>query len=164
MSKPLPQAIKGIKTAVQLQRQLANAVVLFMNYRRYHWLTCDPTRRELHNLFDEYSKQIRSTAEAIDERIRKLGSEPISSYQQIKCIATVCAARRQQDVRSMLLEANQHARKVILELHGVSKQALGFSDMETLSLLSSITGIHEKQERKLREILNSPAAGIIFFN
>ena len=44
------------KTVVmQLQRQVANAYLLYTNYKHYHWQTYGPLFRDLHLLFDEFA-------------------------------------------------------------------------------------------------------------
>ena len=43
-------------TVEHLQRQLANAFVLYANYKHYHWQTFGPLFRDLHLLFDEFAQ------------------------------------------------------------------------------------------------------------
>jgi DNA-binding ferritin-like protein len=48
---------KGAKDAAQvvatLQRQQANALVAYLNYKKYHWLSYGPLFRDIHLLLDE---------------------------------------------------------------------------------------------------------------
>ena len=39
-----------------LQRQVANAFVLYANYKHYHWQTYGPLFRDLHKLFDQLAE------------------------------------------------------------------------------------------------------------
>src|SRR5260370_1128056 len=41
-----------------LQREQASALVLFLNYKKYHWLTYGPHFRDLHLLFEEHGTQV----------------------------------------------------------------------------------------------------------
>ena len=44
-----------------LQRQLANAFVLYANYKHYHWQTFGPLFRDLHLLFNEFATAVLAT-------------------------------------------------------------------------------------------------------
>ena len=41
-----------------LRRQVANAFVLYTNYKQYHWQTHGPLFRDLHLMFDEFAQQV----------------------------------------------------------------------------------------------------------
>ncbi|HEV8715538.1 MAG TPA: ferritin-like domain-containing protein [Candidatus Binatia bacterium] len=62
---------------MQLQRQVANAYVLYANYKHYHWNTYSPLFRDLHLLFDEFAEAVRATTDKLAERIRMIGQDPI---------------------------------------------------------------------------------------
>src|SRR6266566_7386179 len=54
LPKEISQENKEDHPVVQhLQRQMANAFVLYANYKHYHWQTFGPLFRDLHKLFDE---------------------------------------------------------------------------------------------------------------
>ena len=44
-----------------LQKQVANAFILYSNYKHYHWQTFGPLFRDLHLLFDEFAKDVLAT-------------------------------------------------------------------------------------------------------
>jgi DNA-binding ferritin-like protein len=56
-----------------LQRQVANALVLYANYKHYHWQTFGPLSRDLHLMFDEFAKDVLETIDEMAERIRMIG-------------------------------------------------------------------------------------------
>ena len=58
-----------------LQRQVANAFVLYANYKHYHWQTFGPLFRDLHLMFDEFAKQVLETTDDMAERIRMIGQD-----------------------------------------------------------------------------------------
>src|SRR5262245_61018688 len=58
-----------------LQQQLANAFVLYANYKHYHWITFGPLFRDLHLLFDEFAKDVLATIDEFAERIRMIGPD-----------------------------------------------------------------------------------------
>ena len=53
-----------------LRRQVANAVVLYLNYKHYHWQTYGPLFRELHKLFDRFAEDVLETLDPFAERVR----------------------------------------------------------------------------------------------
>ena len=57
-----------------LQRQVANAFVLYANYKHYHWQTFGPLFRDLHKLFDKFADEVLSTIDELAERIRALAA------------------------------------------------------------------------------------------
>ncbi|WP_275575012.1 ferritin-like domain-containing protein [Neosynechococcus sphagnicola] len=44
---------KATALITALNRQQANALVAFLNYKKYHWLTFGPLFRDLHLLFED---------------------------------------------------------------------------------------------------------------
>jgi len=60
-----------------LQRQLANAFVLYANYKHYHWQTFGPLFRDLHLLFDEFATAVLGTIDDFAERLRMIGQAPL---------------------------------------------------------------------------------------
>ena len=58
-----------------LRRQVANAFVLYANYKHYHWQTYGPLFRDLHKLFDEIAKDVLTTIDPMAERMRMIGQD-----------------------------------------------------------------------------------------
>src|SRR6516225_4295355 len=58
-----------------LQRQVANAFVLYANYKHYHWQTFGPLFRDLHLMFDEVAQDVLETIDDMAERIRMIGQD-----------------------------------------------------------------------------------------
>src|SRR4030095_6732499 len=57
-----------------LQTQTANAIVLYLNYKHYHWQTFGPLFRDLHKLFDRFAEDVLETLDPIAERVRMIGT------------------------------------------------------------------------------------------
>jgi starvation-inducible DNA-binding protein len=51
-----------------LHRQQANALVAYVNYKKYHWLTYGPLFRDVHLLLDEQATQTYETIDEFAER------------------------------------------------------------------------------------------------
>ena len=61
---------KELPVVQRLQRQMANAFVLYSNYKRLHWQTYGPLFRDLHKMSDEFAEEVLPTIEEIAERVR----------------------------------------------------------------------------------------------
>src|SRR5881628_373641 len=94
-------------TLVQsLQRQVANAFILYGNYKHYHWQTFGPLFRDLHLMFDEFAKANLEMIDEFAERVRMIGQDPIFEFQQFQKSASVQAAKPGQNLRRMIEEAD----------------------------------------------------------
>ena len=72
-NKPNSEVVKG------LQQQVANAFILYLNYKHYHWQTFGPLFRDLHRLFDEFAEEVfrrwRESEGCVAEAMAGLGDE-----------------------------------------------------------------------------------------
>ena len=136
-----------------LQRQVANALVLYLNYKHYHWQTYGPMFRDLHLLFDEFAKAVLDTLDEFAERVRMIGQNPVASPQEMLTTASVKVAARGQTMRDMIQEADTNLLTVIKEIRAGARAADEHDDPGTVDLFSKFVQIHEKHEWWLRDIL-----------
>src|ERR687895_1283380 len=136
-----------------LQRQVANALVLYLNYKHYHWQTYGPMFRDLHLLFDEFAQAVLETIDEFAERVRMIGQDPVASPQEMLATASVKVAERGQTMREMIKEADDNLLIVIKEMRAGARAADGADDPGTVDLFSRFVQIHEKHEWWLRDIL-----------
>ena len=150
----LSQANEPTNVIVEhLQTQVANAFVLYTNYKHYHWQTYGPLFRDLHLLFDEFANAVLATVDDFAERIRMIGQNPVSRPDDIMKQATVQVADREQSMRSMIEEAAANLITVISEMRSAARVADDENDPGTVDLFSRHVQIHEKHEWWLRDIL-----------
>ena len=137
-----------------LQRQVANAFVLYANYKHYHWQTFGPFFRDLHLLFDEFAGGVLGTVDEMAERIRMIGQD-IREVQlrQMQDAANVQSTSAGKSMREMIEEADANLLIVIKDMREAVKAAEQSNDPGTVDLFSKIVQIHEKHEWFLREIL-----------
>jgi starvation-inducible DNA-binding protein len=138
-----------------LRRQVANAVVLYANYKQYHWRTYGPHFRDLHKLFDEFAEVVQTTEDELAERVRMIGQDPPGSLSEMLSLATVGSAVTGSSMREMIEEANRHALIVIAEFREAATIADEHDDPGTVDVCSRLVQIHEKQEWWLRDILRN---------
>jgi starvation-inducible DNA-binding protein len=136
-----------------VQRQVANAFILYTNYKHYHWQTYGPLFRDLHLLFDEFAKAVLATVDDFAERVRMIGQDPISSPEEFLKTASVKVAERDQTFRQMVAEADANLLFVIKEMRLAARTADEQEDPGTVDLFSRHVQIHEKHEWWLRDIL-----------
>ena len=67
--------LQAQQTVVEtLNREQANALVAYLNYKKYHWLTYGPLFRDLHLLFEEQGAEIFAMIDELAERSLMLDS------------------------------------------------------------------------------------------
>ena len=136
-----------------LQRQVANAFVLYANYKHYHWQTFGPLFRDLHLMFDEFAQAVLATVDDFAERLRMIGQDPIFRPDEVENAATVQVSREATTMREMVEEADSNLLTVIKEMRAAARVADEHDDPGTVDLFSRHVQIHEKHEWFLRDIL-----------
>src|SRR5262245_40438711 len=148
-----------------LQTDLANAWVLYANYKHYHWESYGPLFHDLHVMFDDFAEAVFDTiddfAEAVvdtiddfAERIRKLGFhiEPVQ-LTQFQSAAIVQSSSASLSEVEMIQEAHANLLLVIQRMRIACRIADDNNDPGTVDLYSKTVQIHEKAEWFLRQVL-----------
>src|SRR5919198_5747529 len=138
-----------------LQRQVANAFVLYANYKHYHWQSFGPIFRDLHKLFDRLAKDVLSTIDELAERVRMIGQDPPAHLLEAADLASVAVAAPHSTMREIVEEANRHLLVVIKEVRRAAKIADEHGDPGTVDLFSRVVQIHEKHEWWMRDLLRT---------
>src|SRR5690349_3547832 len=136
-----------------LQRQVANAFVLYANYKHYHWQTFGPLFRDLHLLFDEFATAVLATIDDFAERLRMIGQDPIFRPEDIERFASVKVSGDAGTMREMIAEADANLIIVIREMREAARVADDNDDPGTNDLFAGLVRVHEKHEWWLRDIL-----------
>jgi starvation-inducible DNA-binding protein len=136
-----------------LRRQVANAIVLYLNYKHYHWQTYGPLFRDLHKLFDQLAEEVLESIDPLAERVRMIGQDPPAHPLESVEIASVVRAAPHSTMRQMAEEADRNALIVIKELRQAARTADEHEDPGTVDLVSKTVQIHEKHEWWLRDLL-----------
>lgn len=137
-----------------LQRQVANAFVLYANYKHYHWQTFGPFFRDLHLMFDEFATDVLGTVDEMAERIRMIGQDVRNvQLKQMQDAANIQSTTAGKSMREMIEEADANLMVVIKDMREAAKAAEESNDPGTVDLFSKIVQIHEKHEWFLRQTL-----------
>jgi starvation-inducible DNA-binding protein len=144
------------KAAVEhLQQQVANAFILYANYKHYHWETYGPLFGELHFLFDRFATSVLSTADEFAERLRFRGEAPIFDYRQMLNLSRIHHSTRGDTMRKMLEEAHANLMLVISEMRESARSANDDNDPGAVALFSKIVQLYEEHEWFLRQLLKN---------
>jgi starvation-inducible DNA-binding protein len=136
-----------------LRRQVANAFVLYANYKHYHWQTFGPTFRDFHKLFDKFAKSVLDSLDEFAERIRMIGQDPPTHPIEMMDMASVSPAASHLSPADMVQEADRNELIVVKEMRQAARIADEHGDPGTVDLFSRMVQIHEKHEWWLRDML-----------
>jgi starvation-inducible DNA-binding protein len=136
-----------------LRQQVANAVVLYFNYKHYHWQTYGPLFRDLHKLFDRFAEDVLASLDPLAERVRMIGQDPPAHPLEAVDLASVSPAAPHSTMREMVEEADRNLLIVIKEMRAAAKVADDHEDPGTVDLFSRLVQVHEKHEWWARDIL-----------
>jgi starvation-inducible DNA-binding protein len=138
-----------------LRRQVGNALVLYMNYKHYHWQTYGPLFRDLHKIFDRFAEDVLETLDPLAERIRMIGQDPPAHPMEAVDLASVSQAAPHSTMREMVDEADRNLLIVIKEMRDGAKVADEHGDPGTVDMFSKFVQVHEKHEWWARDILRN---------
>lgn len=136
-----------------LQRQQANALVVYLNYKKYHWLSYGPLFRDIHLLLDEQATQTYASIDEFAERAIMVGGAPIGDPADYLAAATVKPSEGVLGMREMLAEARASLDVVIKEMHEDAEIATEAGDIGTADLYTRLVQVHQKNRWFLDEIL-----------
>jgi starvation-inducible DNA-binding protein len=138
-----------------LRHQTANALLLYLNYKHYHWQTFGPLFRDLHKLFDRFAEEVLESVDPLAERTRMIGQDPPANPVEMADLATVTVAAPHSTMREMVEEANRNQLVIIKEMRKAAKAADEHDDPGTVDLFSKLVQVHEKHEWWSRDILRA---------
>jgi len=138
-----------------LHRQQANAMVLYLNTKKYHWLTFGAHFRDIHLLLDEQATALIDEVDEFAERAIMLDGAPLADPAKYLSTATVKASEGVGTLRTMLGEAISAHDLVIAEMHSDAEVANKAGDIGTADLFTRLVQVHQKQRWFLREILRN---------
>lgn len=136
-----------------LRRSQANALVMYLNSKRYHWFTYGPLFRDLHLFFDEMAVDALAEVDPLGERTRMLGGDALSTPREIADTASVRTADGTPQPREMLEEALSNERQIIGEMREGARLADEEHDYGTNDLFATLVQTHEKHAWFIDEFL-----------
>ena len=136
-----------------LQREQANALVLYLNYKKYHWFTFGPLFRDVHLLFDEHATAVLDMVDELAERAFLIDGTSLGDPADYLPHATVRPSQGTLDLRAMVEEAVANHDVVIREMHVEAERATAAGDIGTADVYTRLVQVHQKQRWFARELL-----------
>jgi starvation-inducible DNA-binding protein len=136
-----------------LNRQQANSLIAYLNYKKYHWLTFGPLFRDVHLLFDEQGGEVFAMLDELAERSLMLDGVPVADPALYIPTATVKPSAGKLSVRDMIAEAIVTHELIITEMHQDAEAATNAGDIGTADLYTRLVQVHQKHRWFLKEFL-----------
>jgi starvation-inducible DNA-binding protein len=136
-----------------LQRQQANALVAYLNYKKYHWLSYGPLFRDIHLMLDEQATLVYDTIDEFAERAIMVGGAPLGDPADYLPSASVKPSKGKLSLDQMIAEARASLDLVIAEMHDDAEVATEAGDIGTADLYTRLVQTHQKNRWFLNEIL-----------
>jgi len=153
MTKALELQTMSCAIIKTLNRQQANTLVAYLNYKKYHWMTYGPLFRDLHLLFEEQGNEVFTMLDELAERSLMLDGNPVVDPDEYLPFATVKPSKGELSLPQMIQEAIATHELIIQEMHTDAELAGSASDIGTADLYTRFVQIHQKHRWFLKEIL-----------
>jgi starvation-inducible DNA-binding protein len=136
-----------------LQREQANALVLYLNIKKYHWNTFGPFFRDIHLFLDEYADLAVAQVDEYAERAFMIDGKSLGDPADYLPASTIKASRGDLTLRAMIEELVGNADTIIKELHQDAETATNAGDIGTADLYTRLVQDHQKKRWFAKEIL-----------
>ena len=148
------------KIADKINGLVADAYVLYVKTKNFHWHMAGPNFRDYHLMLDEQSDQIFATIDPLAERVRKLGQKTIHSLAQTLELTSLQENNKlfvsPAEMLNELCKDNVAMAKAMRAAHKVCDDA---NDVATASLLEIYIDETEKRTWFLFETSQAADAG-----
>jgi starvation-inducible DNA-binding protein len=115
---------------------VADAYVLYLKTKNFHWHVSGPHFRDYHLMFDEQAEQIFKTTDDLAERVRKLGASTVHSFAEMLKRTTLTENERDYvSPADMLRELMNDNKSVIRNMRKAHEIADKHEDVATASII-----------------------------
>lgn len=130
---------------------LADAHVLYIKTRNFHWNVTGPNFIALHKLFDDQYVQLQNAIDEIAERVRALDGIALGSMEEFLKEASLKEVPGDfLDASKMLAKLVKDHEAVIVKLRKGINLCEEYEDMGTSDFLTGLMQDHEKMAWMLR--------------
>lgn len=132
---------------------LADTFMLYYKTHSFHWNVVGPHFPTLHSMFEDQYTEMWQAADTIAERIRQLeGSVPIN-LRALGEHAYMEEAGQTPDDEGMVEMLARDNEEIVSHIHPVLHRADTAGDQNTVDILATRIGAHEKAAWMLRSFL-----------
>ncbi len=137
-----------------LQRQLANSILLFLEYKKCSWQSEGVACPVLQTTFDTFANEIKTNFDQLGARLRMIGQDPDLLLDSLLDGAGIKQSPTGLSFRDLLASADANAITVIRELRdAIADLRINGDDPGSMHLLVSVVRQHEEHEWILRQML-----------
>jgi starvation-inducible DNA-binding protein len=138
-----------------LNKDLADASLLLIKTKKYHWDVVGPQFRTLHEMLDEQYQTLSETVDSIAERARTLGGFPVGTAEEFIKLASIkerpgVIPTATEMVARLVDDHEQVIRNLREQIDKCSEE---FHDEGTADFLTGIMEGHEEMAWMLRSFI-----------
>lgn len=142
-----------------LNQDLADAYVLLVKTKKYHWDVVGPQFRTLHKLWEEHYQELTKNIDKIAERIRTLGCYPTGTMEGFLNLATLKEHSGEiPTATGMVTQLVEDHEQVIRNLRNhIDQCSEEFHDQGSADFLTGLMERHEEMAWMLRSFIEGEA-------
>lgn len=142
-----------------LNRDLADAYLLLIKTKKYHWDVVGPQFRTLHELWEEQYQALTESIDSVAERVRTLGGYPVGTAEGFLQLASIKEHAggipvATEMVANLVADHEQIIRNLREHIDQCSEQ---FHDEGTADFLTGLMEAHEEMAWMLRSFIEGEA-------
>lgn len=142
--QPVKDSASTGEIRLELNRQIANCVVLFMKLHNYHWFVKGHHFFTLHAKFEELYDEVKQHLDALAERLLAIGLTPVADLRSCLELSTVKEASGGETPEDMVRTTAKDLQTVVGELKRAMEIAQRQGDEATADLLLGMISSYEK--------------------
>ncbi len=142
-----------------LNKDLADAYLLLVKTKKYHWDVVGPQFRTLHQLWEEQYMALTETIDSIAERVRTLGGYPIGSMEGFLKVASLKEHAGNVPIATEMVSSlvDDHEQVIRNLREHIDQCSDKFHDEGTADFLTGIMEGHEQMAWMLRSFIEGQA-------
>lgn len=142
-----------------LNQNLANAYLLLIKTKKYHWDVVGPQFRSLHELWEEHYEALTESIDAIAERVRMLGGYPLGTAQGFLEAASIKEHEGEVPNASGMVQnlVDDHELIIRTMREHIDQCSDEFHDEGTADFLTGLMEQHEEMAWMLRSFIEGNA-------
>jgi starvation-inducible DNA-binding protein len=142
-----------------LNRDLADAYLLLIKTKKYHWDVVGPQFRSLHELWEEQYEALTESVDSYAERIRMLGGYPAGTASDFLKLTSIEEHPGDIPTTTQMVErlANDHEQVIRNLRDHIDQCSDSFHDEGTADFLTGLMEDHEEMAWMLRSFIEGEA-------
>ncbi|MBE9212379.1 DNA starvation/stationary phase protection protein [Plectonema cf. radiosum LEGE 06105] len=138
-----------------LNNDLADAYLLLVKTKKYHWDVVGPQFRSLHELWEEHYQILTANIDSIAERVRALGYFPVGTMQGFLQLTSLKENPENLPLATQMVSklVDDHEQIIRNLREHIDKCADDFHDEGTADFLTGLMEGHEEMAWMLRSFI-----------